>query len=114
MNKKAGFFSLIGLSVLGFVLIVLQYKVTELSLEIPHLEEAYHAKKQMIEKLELDLRMLKSPKNLLEARQIAKNHRLVFPSQTQVLAVTYQSQKTTSKNDDVKTSINLPLAKVFP
>ena len=69
MNKKRLGLSLGLLACAGFFLIILQYKVTELSLKVPPIEENYHQLKQQLEGLELQVRSLKNPKRLFEQKE---------------------------------------------
>jgi hypothetical protein len=115
MFKKYLSFSLLLLAVCGFFIISLQYKVTELSLDVPYLEETYHQKKQQISKLELDLRLLKNPKTLFEYQSSQKHMALVFPKSQDVLALNIDKLSPLVEAVPTKnTSLNLPLAKVFP
>lgn len=66
--KKRFILSLLSLGLFGFLLIVLQYKVTEVSLQIPVYEEKYLELKQQKENLEFALRSLKNPKRLFEKK----------------------------------------------
>ena len=113
MNKKFSLLCLICLAVSGFAILGLQYKVTELSLELPKYEEAFLQKKQMLEKAELELRMLKNPKSLFDENQIALTH-LVFPKNKDVIALKSYSAPLDKQHDAKSSSVYLPLAKVFP
>lgn len=113
--KLALFFSFL-LSA-GFSLIILEYKLTSLSLAIPSLEEAYFSSKQSKEKLEFELKALKNPAWLLEKKQDVYALNLAFPKQEKIMAVDLKKSEKACVSDDVKTSqssYHLPIAKVFP
>lgn len=115
MNKKQMGLSLACFAVFGFILISLQYKVTELSLKIPALEEAYHQKKQLVQAKELQARQLKNPKILFEKQQKDAVCKLVFPKYSDVYAIDLSSTAKTQPSEKVLSSTpNLPIAKVFP
>lgn len=113
--KKRFIFSLLALGVLGFSLIILQYKVTAMALQIPVYEEKYLELKQQKENLELSLQGLKNPKKLFEEKDLKNMSSLAFPHQSQVICV-YVSHADLLKEAEhaTTTGLNLPLAKVFP
>lgn len=101
----------------GFSLIVLEYKLTTLSLKVPSLEESYFSSRQHVEKLELDLRVIKNPRALIERKDLAVCSSLYFPKQDEVMALRTKSEIGHPKEDKDKSSgrsYHLPLAKVFP
>jgi hypothetical protein len=115
MFKTLSIISLACLACLGFTLISLQYKVTELCLQIPALEEVYYQKKQKLEDLELACRMLKNPKTLFESHALLKTTALVFPKQGQIMALVWRQEPQVFPSQDAKLYLrNLPIAKVFP
>jgi len=114
MKNKPLFIMLICLALAGFSILGLQYKVTELSLELPKAEEAYLQKKQMLEKLDLELRMLKNPRALFDNNHLSLAH-LVFPKEGHVIALKTVSLSQEPKHEMAKSgAMYLPLAKVFP
>jgi hypothetical protein len=113
--KKRFILSLLSLGILGFLLIVLQYKVTEVSLQIPVFEEKYLELKQQKENLELSLRTLKNPKRLFEEKDLKNMSSLNFPKASQVICVNLSKSQVLKDAENAKNStLNLPLAKVFP
>lgn len=113
--KKRFILSLLSLGVFGFLLIVLQYKVTEVSLQIPVYEEKYLELKQQKENLEFALRSLKNPKRLFEKKDESSLASLTFPQASQVVCVSLSKSALLKDAENAKnTTLNLPLAKVFP
>lgn len=113
--KKSFIFSLLSLGVLGFLLIVLQYKVTEVSLQIPVFEEKYLELKEQKESLELSLRSLKNPTRLFEEKDLKQMSSLTFPRSSQIICVSLSKASVLKEAENAKNNtLNLPLAKVFP
>lgn len=113
--KKQFIFTLLSLGFLAFVLIMLQYKVTEVSLQIPLYEEKYLELKQQKENLELSLQALKNPKKLFEEKDLKNMSSLSFPHKTQVICVQVSQVDLLKDAEHAKnTALNLPLAKLLP
>lgn len=117
MTKLKAACFLVFLLTAGFSLIVLEYKLTSLSLSIPSLEEAYFSAKQSQEKLEVELKALKNPSWLLEKKQELMASNLAFPKQEKIIAVDVKHAPKNQLVDESKSSTatyHLPIAKVFP
>lgn len=113
--KKHFTISLLSLALFGFLLIVLQYKVTEISLQIPVFEEKYLELKQQRENLELSLRSLKNPKRLFEEKEQKQLANMAFPKSHQIVSVIVSKHELLKDAENAKnTGLNLPIAKVFP
>jgi hypothetical protein len=101
----------------GFSLIVLEYKLTSLSLKIPSLEEGYVSTSALVEKLELDVKSLKNPRRLLEKKEAVLASKFAFPQKDQQIAVEFdhkQELNASVKGSSKTHSYHLPIAKVFP
>ena len=115
MNKKQLGLCLALSAVFGFCVIMLQYKLTQVSLQIPSYEETYSQLKESKEKLELEIRLMKNPQRLFEQKTSLHLAHLNFPSAHNKIAVSMSQTKPQTILDETKNSaLNLPLAKVFP
>ena len=115
MNKKRLILSLTLMATAGFMMIMLQHHITQVSLQIPAMEENYYQLKQQLDSLEFQVRTLKNPKRLFEEKEKLSVNRLSFPKQDQVIALTLDKVIPVSATETTKSSRPyLPLAKVFP
>jgi hypothetical protein len=115
MNKKALSFSLTLMALAGFSLIVLQHDITQVSMQIPKMEESKQLLEQQIENLEIRVRSLKNPKRLFEEKEKQALNKLTFPHHEKVLALSLDKVIIKPTIEETKSlAPHLPLAKVFP